>query len=299
MPAKSNLNHLVFCSPVRALIVPQNIISCVSWGKEEIMETIQSKDGTRIAYQRSGSGSPLVLVHGTTADHTRWAPVLPAFEAKFSVYVVDRRGRGDSGDAQPYSIEREFDDVATLVDSIPGLVNLLGHSYGAICSLEAALLTKNLRKVILYEPPIPTNVGSAYPPDVVERLGKLLSAGDPAGAVTLFFQQIVHAPPHEMELLKSSPSWPARVAAAHTIFRELQASNAYMFDAEKIRRLSLPVLLLQGGDSPAFFKSAIERLHATLPDSRVVILPGQQHMAISTAPDLFARETLAFLDGRA
>ena len=96
------------------------------------METIRSKDGTRIAYERSGAGPALVLVHGTTADHTRWAPVLPMLERIFTVYAVDRRGRGQSGDAADYSIEREYEDIAAVVSSIPGPVNLLGHSYGAL-----------------------------------------------------------------------------------------------------------------------------------------------------------------------
>jgi peptide-methionine (S)-S-oxide reductase len=83
-----------------------------------VMATITSKDGTRIAYSRSGSGPPLVLVHGTTADHTRWARVLPELEPHFTVYAMDRRGRGGSGDAADYAIEREFEDVAAVVDAI-------------------------------------------------------------------------------------------------------------------------------------------------------------------------------------
>jgi pimeloyl-ACP methyl ester carboxylesterase len=123
------------------------------------MEHIRSKDGTAIAYKKSGVGPPLVLVHGATADHTRWAPILPLLEPRFTVYAMDRRGRGQSGDQTgdqaDYAIEREFDDVAALVDSLAEPAVLLGHSYGGICSLEASLRTSNLRKLILYEPPIP------------------------------------------------------------------------------------------------------------------------------------------------
>ena len=122
------------------------------------METITSTDGTMIAYQRSGTGPPLVLVHGTTADHTRWTPVLPAFEQHFTVYGLDRRGRGGSGDAGQYAIEREFEDTVAVVNSIEEPIFLLGHSYGALCSLEAASRTAHLRKLILYEPPIPTGI---------------------------------------------------------------------------------------------------------------------------------------------
>ena len=117
-------------------------------------ETVASKDGTPIAYWRSGEGPPLVLVHGTTADHSRWAPVLPAFEQHFSACAIDRRGRGGSGDSDEYAIEREFEDVAAVVDSLGEPAFLIGHSYGAVCALEAALLTRNVRKLVLYEPPI-------------------------------------------------------------------------------------------------------------------------------------------------
>src|SRR5690349_20970515 len=102
------------------------------------MGEIRSVDGTAIAYRRSGSGPPLVLVHGTSATPARWASVAPRLESHFTVYAVDRRGRGMSGDASSYAIEREFEDVAAVVLSIDGPVDLLGHSYGAICALEAA-----------------------------------------------------------------------------------------------------------------------------------------------------------------
>jgi len=97
-----------------------------------------------------------VLVHGGTADHTRWLSILPALEERFTVYAVDRRGRGLSGDAPEYAIEREFEDVAAVVDAIDGPVDVLGHSYGALCALEAALLTDKIRRLALYEPPVPT-----------------------------------------------------------------------------------------------------------------------------------------------
>src|SRR5918997_4994782 len=124
--------------------------------KEDAMlqETVTSADGTPIACWRSGGGPPLVLVHGTAADHGRWSPVLPAFEERFAVCAVDRRGRGGSGDAEGYAIEREFEDVAAVVDSLEEPVNLVGHSYGALCVLEAALLARNVHKLVLYDPGI-------------------------------------------------------------------------------------------------------------------------------------------------
>jgi pimeloyl-ACP methyl ester carboxylesterase len=260
------------------------------------MEKVLSQDGTPIAYERTGAGSPLVLVHGTTADHTRWTPVLPPLEEHFAVYAVDRRGRGGSGDAASYSIEREFEDVAAVVDSIGGPVDVLGHSYGALCSLEAAMRTMNVGRLVLYEPPLPVGFENVYPPEIVNKMEALLAAGDRDGVVMLMLRDVVRMPPHELALLRSVPAWAGRVAAAHTIVREIQAANGgYDFRPERFRSLMTPTLLLLGGDSPAFIRAATESLHGLLPNSRVVVMPDQQHTAMNTAPALFVREVLAFL----
>lgn len=125
------------------------------------MKTVTSADGTTIAYERTGSGPPLVLLHGgATTDHMTWnlTGVGPALSEQHTVYAIDGRGRGESGDADEYTLEREFEDVVAVVESIDEPVTLLGHSSGALMSLEAALRTGNLRKLILYEPPV--QVGS-------------------------------------------------------------------------------------------------------------------------------------------
>jgi pimeloyl-ACP methyl ester carboxylesterase len=111
------------------------------------METVTSRDGTPIAYERGGEGPPLVLVHGTTSDHLTWEPVLPELQKHFTVYAIDRRGRGESGNGggAGYDIEREFEDVVAVIDSIDGPADLFGHSYGAICALEAALRSGQVR----------------------------------------------------------------------------------------------------------------------------------------------------------
>ncbi|HLV35050.1 MAG TPA: alpha/beta hydrolase [Spirillospora sp.] len=258
-------------------------------------EKIQSKDGTAVAYQRSGTGPPLVLVHGTLGWSRRW-PILPELEKQFTVYAVDRRGRGESGDAQDYAIEREFEDAAALVDSIGNGVNLLGHSFGGLCVLEAALLTAHIRRLIVYEPPpLPVLGMTLYPEGMIDHLQALLDAGDREGMVTTFLREIVRMPPHELDLLRASPVFPAMVAAAHTVPREQRAEEAYRFEPERFRHLNVPILLLLGGDSPQFARATIELWHAALPSSRIRVLPGQQHIAHYTAPDLFASEVKAFL----
>ena len=254
------------------------------------MKKIRSKDGTPIAYKRSGEGPPLVLVHGTLATHARWGAITPALAEHFTVYAVDRRGRGESRDTQPYTLEREFEDVAAVADAIGPGVNVLGHSHGGLCVLEAALRTDNLRSVIAYEP-----ASAPVPDGLMDRIEALLDAGEPEEAVITFVRDGVKMPPHELEKWRSTPAFPARVAVAHTIPREFRAVEAYQFKPERFKHLDVPTLLLVGGDSPAFLKTGSEKWHAALPNSRIVELPGQQHVAMDTAPDLFLREVQAFL----
>ena len=258
------------------------------------MTTFISKDGTQVACEKTGSGPPLVVVHGTAADHSRWAPVLPALSEHFTVYACDRRGRGASGDGTSYVMEREFEDVAAVVDGIGGPVDLVGHSYGAICSLEAAVLARNLRRLVLYEPPIPAGL-PITPVGVIDRLQALLDGADKDGVVATFLREVPRVPAEQLELMRSLPAWRARVGTAGTIPRELRAHDRYTLAPEKFRDVKVPVLLLLGGDSPPFFRAALERVQAAVPGARIVVLPGQQHVAIDTAPDLFARAVLDFL----
>jgi pimeloyl-ACP methyl ester carboxylesterase len=259
------------------------------------VETLTSKDGASIAYQRSGEGPPLVLVHGTSADHSRWKPVLPALEEHFTVCAVDRRGRGGSGDSEDYSIEREFEDVAAVVDSLGEPVNLLGHSYGALCALEAALLTSNVRKLVLYEPGMNVTGEQIYPPGFIDRLDALLETGDWDGVISTMFRDLVEMPQEEVEYLRSLPAWQERVKAAHTVPRELRADEHYHFVSERFEDLSAPTLMLEGSDSPAFLKAADKAVDEVLPNCRIVVMAGQGHAAMDTATDLFTREVVRFL----
>lgn len=258
------------------------------------MEQVVSKNGTPIGYVRRGAGRPLLLVHGTTADHQRWSPISPPLEQHFSVYAVDRRGRGGSGDSPQYELLREAEDVAAVVDTIGEPVFVLGHSYGAVCSLEAALLTNNVRRLVLYEPPIPIGL-PPYSRSTLDRMQALVDSGELEATLELFFREIVRMPEHEFEAYRRLPQWARRIPLARTIPRELIFDWTYRFNAERFAGLEVPTLLLLGSDSPPLFRQAVELVDSALPDSRVVILPGQRHVAIDSAPELFVREVLRFL----
>jgi pimeloyl-ACP methyl ester carboxylesterase len=260
------------------------------------MEKVVSRDGTSIAYHSSGSGAPLVLVHGTSGTFQRWAPVLPLLERHFTVYAMDRRGRGESGDsADPYSAQREFEDVAAVVDAIGTKVHLFGHSYGAVCALEASLLTERIDRLILYEPPIPPPGPRGEEDGVLKKLQDLLTAGERAALLTTFMRKMVRMSSRDIRLSKSMAAWPARVAAAHTIPREILALREYSFEPLRFRAGSAPTLLLLGGESPDHFRQAVLLLESALPNSKTVVLAGQQHVAMETAPELLAEAVSAFL----
>ena len=261
------------------------------------METITSEDGTRIALWRSGTGPPLLLVHGTTYDHTTaWRFVVPQLERRFTVYAMDRRGRGSSGDSAAYELQREAEDVAAVVEAIGEPLILLGHSYGALCAVEAALLTPNLRRLILYEG-VPLSGADNYLPGVIERLEALLEAGDVEGLLIAMMREVIQRPPEEIELLRSQrEDWEARLRNAPTIPREMRGEQGYVFAPERFGGMRVPTLLLVGGDSPPGELENAKGVSDALPDARLVIMPGQRHTAMITAPEVFISEIVHFLE---
>ncbi len=256
-----------------------------------MLQHLSSADGTRIGFRRSGEGPPLVLVHGATGAHWSFRFLVPALVDRFTVYAVDRRGRGESGDRADYAIEREFEDVAAVVDSIDEPASLLGHSYGATVALGAALAAGNLHKLVLYES---TPGMSVVPSEELERIEDLV-ARDEREEALVHALRVFGLTPDELEQIRASPTWSARVAAAHTVTREVRAEEGCRFDPARFRELATPVLLLLGEESPDWAREGTERIRALLSNARVAILRGQGHTAIMTAPELVAEEVARFL----
>lgn len=264
-------------------------------GKE--METAMSADGTQIAYERTGDGPPLVLVHGMAGNHTRWElfDVRSRLAEQTTVYAIDRRGHGESDDTEEYAIEKEFEDVAAVVDSIDEPVHLLGHSHGGLCALEAALRTGNVTSLIVYEPAGPWEEGHLYSEEMYEELVALVEAGENEQALIVFLREVVELPDSQIGELRAAPNWSARVAEAPTLPREYRAPTTYEFEPERFADMTTSTLLLVGGKSPQWVKDVIDTLNDALPNSRISMLEGQGHVAMNTAPDLFIDEVLAFI----
>ena len=261
---------------------------------------VASPDGTEIAVFVSGRGRPLVVLPGTTSDHTTWRFVLPLLEPHLTVHAVDRRGRGSSGDRAPYSLAREYADAAAVVDAAAEAtgapVDLLGHSYGGNVAFGAATLTANVRRLVLYEGwPVPDVAHRTYAPELLRHLDSLLARGRPEEMLESFYRDVVLMSPEEISGIKAAPTWPARVAAAPTVPRELRAFGMQAFEPELAARIQVPVLLLVGGNSPEEIKADPEVVAAALPNATIRVLEGQMHMAHLTAPETFAAEVLSFL----
>jgi pimeloyl-ACP methyl ester carboxylesterase len=160
----------------------------------------------------------------------------------------------------------------------------------------SGLLTENLTRLILYEPPLITQ-GPSNPPDVVDRIQSLVDRGELEAALEVFLREIVKMPEYELKDYRQLPMWEGRVAMVPTIAREIKAADrVYRLDPAKFSNLQIPVLLLLGGDSPPLFKNAVETLHNTLPNSKVVVMQGQQHIAMDRDPEMFSRVVIRFMD---
>ena len=271
-------------------------------GDESPVSHVRSRDGTEIGYWTSGEGPPLVVVHGAPADHTRWRPLLPYLEPHFTVHALDRRGRGASGDSPHYALEREFEDVAAVIDAIAmaggAPVNVYGHSHGGIVAFGAATLTSNIHRLLLYEGwPVPDPNVFALPSGLESRMDALLASGDRDGVVELLFRELEDLSDADMAAFKAAPSWSGRVAAAHTITREIRGEMTARLQLELARTVTVPVLLVTGGNSPDPAKPYARIVAEALPDARVVVLDGHDHVADALYPEFFASRVLPFLLG--
>lgn len=260
------------------------------------MQTVISGDGTPIAVWKGGHGSPILLVHGSVASHaTTWRLVLPCLESSFSVYRMDRRGRGGSGDSPGYGLEREAEDVAGVVNWIGEPVHVLGHSFGALCALEAALLTPNIASLILYEG-VPLRGAEGYAPGTIEGLEEQLGSGDVEGMLIRMLREVARLTEAEVEMLRSEPdAWKVRLGNSPTIPRELRVEREYVFEPRRFNDLQTKTLLLVGEESMPRELANAQGVAEALAEARIQMLPGQQHLAMYTAPDPFVRAVAEFI----
>jgi pimeloyl-ACP methyl ester carboxylesterase len=265
---------------------------------------VPSADGTAIAVFESGLAAggtrPLVLVHGTTADHLTFRVVGPMLGRRRRLFAVDRRGRGASGDGATYSIEREFEDVAAVAEAVAagagGPVDVVGHSFGGRCALGASLLTPSIRRIVCYEG-APAPADRPYQPsDLARRLRTQLDHGDPEAALETFMREVVGFDDLAMAAFRAAPVWSLRVAAALTIPRELDAERSAAASLDALGVVAVSVLQVLGTASVPAFHEATAALDARLAGGSVARIEGAAHAAHHTHPEAFVKAVGAFLD---
>jgi pimeloyl-ACP methyl ester carboxylesterase len=244
---------------------------------------VTSKDGTRIAFDRSGDGPSLVLVGGALADRSAAAQLSAQLAPHLTVIAYDRRGRGDSGDTAPYAVEREVEDIDALIVAAGGQAFVLGHSSGAVLALESArTFPDRIGKLALYEPPFIVDASrSLLPEDYVNHLEDLVSAARRGDAVEFFLTIAVGVPTEVVAGMRQEPFWSSMEAVAHT----LSYDGTVMADTmggspaplERWSSIAVPTLVMDGGASPDWQRHAVRALVDVIPGARQRTLEGQDH----------------------
>lgn len=260
------------------------------------MRTVTSNDGTTIAFDQSGAGPAVILVGGALSDRAAAAAVAALLAPHFTAINYDRRGRGDSGDTQPYAVEREVEDIAALIDAVGGSACVFAKSSGAALALEAANRGLPITKLALYEPPfIVDDARKPIPEGYVAHLGELAASGRRGEAVEYFLANAVEVPPEALAQMRQAPMWPAMEAMAHTLAYDGAIMEGNMagkpFSPGQWAAVTMPTLVMDGGASPVWMHHASQAVADVLPNARRITLEGQTH---SADPNILAPVLVTF-----
>ncbi len=261
---------------------------------EPTEEAVASADGTRLGFRKLGSGPGLVVAHGSLTTGDEWLPVARALADRFTCCLLDRRGRGRSADAAPaaYTLEKEAEDLRAVLEAAGPGAALLGHSYGAVCALEAARRFPPA-KLALYEPPLPldhTLIGPAY-----EQMRAAVERGALEEALETGLKGLVRMSDDELAGLRGCSHWAGMAALTPTWARECAALGRLEPGAARYAGITAPTLLLCGSATAPHHAAAIRALEAALPDARTVVFEGQGHAAHLLATEAFAEAVARFL----
>jgi pimeloyl-ACP methyl ester carboxylesterase len=264
------------------------------------MNTLRSKDGTSIAFDRSGHGPAVILVDGALCYRASGpsGPLAALLREHFTVFTFDRRGRGDSGDTAPYAVEREVEDIEALINEAGGSAFVYGVSSGAALALEAAKQGLAIKRMALYEAPFIVNDSRPpIPKDFVEQLDRLIAADREGDAVRLFMK-LVGVPAMFIVLMRFMPAWSKLTAVAHTLPYDITLVQDYQrgkpLPAARWASTTVPTLVMEGGKSPEWMRQGVQALASVLPNARLRTLEGQTHMV---KPNVLAPALLEFFAG--
>ena len=255
---------------------------------------VRSSDGTQIAVEAAGIGRPLVIVNGALTDRGAGRGLVPLLKDRIRVILWDRRGRGDSGDTPPYTVAREVEDLAAVIDWAGEPVDLYGHSSGGFLAIEGVLGGLAVRRLILHEPPFVVTDDRPRPgPDLPARLERLVAAGQRDEAVRLFYAEGTALAPEIVDRIAAGAAWPSLLALAHTLPYDTRLTGVCSLDRQRLGAISIPALVVLGGSSPPWMAASARAVVDGIADARLVTLEGQSHVATAEA---LAPELLRFLD---
>ncbi|QFZ16565.1 alpha/beta fold hydrolase [Saccharothrix syringae] len=243
-----------------------------------------SKDGTKIAYSKTGSGPALVIVDGALC-HRGFGPapdLAKALAANFTVYTYDRRGRGESGTTGAPDVDREVEDIAALVEEAGGTANLFGMSSGGALVAEAAHRGVAAERIAIYEAPmVVDDTHSPMAPDFVARVSRAV-AEDRRGDVVKMFMRYVGTPAFAVVMMQLTPVWKKLKQVAHTLPNDLAVVGEFQHGtlppANRWAGAEMSALVIAGEKSPVYMRNAQQCLASALPNGKLVVLPGQTHM---------------------
>jgi pimeloyl-ACP methyl ester carboxylesterase len=246
------------------------------------MDTVISNDGTKIAYDKQGDGPALILVDGAMCSRSTGSkPELTSLLAPhFTVYSYDRRGRGDSGDTSPYAVEREIEDIETLIDEAGRTAYLYGHSSGGSLALEAAVkIGSKVKKLAMYEAPYNDDPEAQRAwGEYIEQLTEILAANRRGDAIALFMKY-VGVPAEQIDGMRGTPFWPNLEAIAPTLAYDHTAilGQDGSIPTQRAARALMPTLVMNGGASYPFMYDTARALSKAMPHAELRTLEGQTH----------------------
>jgi pimeloyl-ACP methyl ester carboxylesterase len=249
------------------------------------VNTVRSKDGTRIAYDRTGDGPVVILVGGAMSyrKFKKMEEVAELLSEHCTVINYDRRGRGDSDEVKPFAVQREVEDIAALIDAAGGRASLWGWSSGGALALRAAGASIGVQRLAVYEVPFMVDRAGKLPtPDYADRLDELVAAGNRSGAAQHFMRNAIGMPAAFVMAMRLMPMWKGLKSVAHTLpydWAALGNHNMYgaPLDAQEWASVTVPTLVAYGEKSPAELQKGSRALAAILPNVQLRVLEGQNH----------------------
>jgi pimeloyl-ACP methyl ester carboxylesterase len=262
---------------------------------EEPMTSVTSRDGTRIAFERTGNGPALIIVSGALSHRRLFGDtaLLRMLGEHFTTYIYDRRGRGESADVQPYAVEREIEDLEALINGAGGQAYLYGVSSGAALALRtaAALGPAKVAKLAMYEPPFGQEAKDFD--QQKQRVNEIIRTGKPGDAAA-FFLSAIGTPPETLEKMKGSPDWNAISAMDFTLAYDYEVLGNGMVPADLARSIAVPTLVMVGEKGMAFMHTTADEIAKLIPGGQRKTLTGQAHQA---AADAVGPALIAFFRG--